>query len=111
MIGWMTATAIQIGVLMTSSIWRWKTSHTSWASVMASRVPQRAAGLGQEHVVQARPVQFERAKLDARAVQRPHDLLDRGGPRPHPQAQAVGLLGFDDPDIGLARQHLGRLHG
>src|ERR1700722_6315850 len=104
MIGWMTATAIQIGVRIMSSIWRWNTSHTSWARVMASRVPQRAAGLGQEHVVQAGPVQFERAELDVGVVQRPHDLLDRGRARLHPQAQAIGLLAFEHPDVGLARQ-------
>src|SRR5437763_684410 len=87
----MMPTITQTGLRRTRIICRWKISQMSRSSFtwIPSFLAQRAAGLGQEHVVEARPVQLDRAEGQARAVERAQDLRDRGRAGVHVQPQAV----------------------
>src|SRR5437764_15060543 len=102
----------QTGLRRTSIIWRWKISQVSRRNFIGgtSFLAQRAAGLGQEHVVEARPVQLDRAQPDAGTVEGAQDLRDGGGADVHVEAQAVvGRLQL--PDVGLAVEQLRRARG
>src|SRR5438477_8654657 len=87
----MIPTITQTGLRRTSVICRWKMSQMSRSSFtwIPSFLAQRAAGLGQEHVVEARPVQLDRAEAQARAVERAQDVRDSGGAGVHVQPQAL----------------------
>src|SRR3982751_1536035 len=91
----MTPTMSQTGLGRTSIILGWKISQGSRRNFTAgtSFLAQRAAGLGQEHVVEARPVQLDRAQADPGTVEGAQDVRDRGGAGVDVQAQAaVGRL-------------------
>src|SRR2546430_16834453 len=87
----MTPTISQTGLRRTSVICRWKMSQVSRSSFMGipSFLAQRAAGLGQEHVVEARPVQLHRAEDQPGAVESAQDLRDRDGSGVDVEPQAV----------------------
>src|SRR5438046_7447448 len=87
----MIPTITHTGLRRTRIICRWKMSQMSRSSFtwIPSFLAQRAAGLGQEHVVEARPVQLDRAEAEPCAVERAQDLRDRRGARVDVQPQAV----------------------
>src|SRR5439155_18386158 len=73
-------------------------------------VAQRTAGLGQEHVVEAGPVQLDRAERHPRTVQRAQDLRDGRGARVDVQPYAR-VDGLQPADVLLVLQQLGRRRG
>src|SRR5579872_641528 len=80
-----------------------KVSHVSRASFIAAAflpamfgsLGERPAGLGQEHVVEARAAGLDRSGFDPLDAQRAHDLRDSGGGtvRVQPQGVLDGLAG------------------
>src|SRR2546430_1643972 len=98
----MTPTMSQTGLRRTSIIWRWKISQVSRRNFIGdtSFLAQRAAGLGQEHVVEARPVQLDRGQPDAGTVEGAQDVRDGGGSRVDVEPQPV--LGRLQLQIGRA---------
>src|SRR4051794_13047382 len=76
MTGWKTPTKIQTGLRSSNCIWRLKISEVSRSSFIFSALPQRSAGLGEEHVVEAGAVQFDGAQRDAGQVEGAQDLRD-----------------------------------
>src|SRR5256714_1638808 len=105
----MTPTMSQTGLRRTSIIWRWKISQVSRRNFIGdtSFLAQRAAGLGQEHVVEARPVQLDRGQPDAGTVEGAQDVRDGGGSRVDVEPQPV-LGRLQLPHVRLVAEQLGR---
>src|SRR5262245_24874821 len=122
--GWKMPTKYQTGLRTSSKTWRWKMSQMSRRSfvkpasdtgfavmVVPLAFPQRAAGLLQEHVVQAGPVQLDRAQMHPGAVERAQDQRDRGGTGVHVEAHPAALGGLDLVDVGLPVEQPHRVLG
>src|SRR4051812_25445290 len=106
----MMPTISQTGLRRTSENCRWNSSHVSRASFMVdylSGLTQRAAGLGQEDVVEARPVQLDGVQVETGSVECPQHLRDRGGTGVDVELHAaVDRLRFAYVGLGL-EQRLG----
>src|SRR3954447_3338390 len=90
--GCIRPTTTQTGLRSTSVICRVNTiqvSRTSPISGSFGALAQGSAGLGQEHVVEAGPVQLDRAERDAGGVEGAQDVRDGGGAGVDVQPQAV----------------------
>src|SRR5262249_14657139 len=114
--GCMRPTISQTGLRSTRVIWRANTSQVSRTSFISGSfravraVAQGSAGLGQEHVVEARPVQLDGAERDIGAVQGAQDLRDRGRAGIDVQPEPV-VEGLHLADIWLAVEQCGGLRG
>src|SRR5690348_17141952 len=88
MIGWVSPKTTQTGLRKRMRIWRWKTTKVSVGMSMAPvsgrgrdrfAVAQRAAGEGQEDVVQRRAADVHARRGQARPLQPEQQRRDGGG--------------------------------
>src|SRR3954447_8968690 len=86
-IGWISVMAMLTGFRTNIPVSYRKVSHVSRRSFTGivslplrcgRSVGEAAAGLGQEHVIEAGPAGSDRARLDALLAERAHDLRDGG---------------------------------
>src|SRR2546423_13860452 len=97
-------TTSQTGLRSIRCSWRLKTSHVSRANFI-SALPQGAAGLGQEDVVEAGPVQLDRAERDPLVVEHAQDVRDRDGALVDVEPQPLGHE-LDRADVALGPEAL-----